>query len=282
MNNFELIEQYLTNKLEGDEKVKFEQQLTSDPALKSEVETQRLIIRTLQKARAAELKSMLNNVPVASASYSLFNSPSFRIAASIVGIGALITAFYFFNNKPEGNIPAPQMSSSIEDSVTGKALIDSSAKVEEQVQSEITQPEEKVAETKTPIQKKTIPANAEVKQPKIEVQDPTEDLAQHENNMAIKSSPKISIEPSKISVETVSNDKKHPFHYQFVQGKLVLFGSFDHEPYEVLEINSNDQTHFLYYKSTYYLLDQKQSAITRLEPITDAVLIKKLNQYKGQ
>ena len=68
MSNTELIDDYLTNKLSDTQREVFEQQLASDPTLKADVEFQRQIIDGLQKARAAELKSMLRNIPISSGS----------------------------------------------------------------------------------------------------------------------------------------------------------------------------------------------------------------------
>ena len=55
-----------------------------------------------------------------------------------------------------------------------------------------------------------------------------------------------------------------------------------HDYYEILEIHGDKHSVFLFYKEHYYLLDEKQSKITALEPINDAVLLKKLKEYQGR
>ena len=62
MSNFELIDDYLTNRLTESERVAFEQQVASDPSLKADVELQKNILQGIKNARAAELKAMLNNI----------------------------------------------------------------------------------------------------------------------------------------------------------------------------------------------------------------------------
>ncbi len=39
---------------------------------------------------------------------------------------------------------------------------------------------------------------------------------------------------------------------------------------------------FLFHKDSYYLLDEKQLKITRLEPIKDTTLIRKLKEYRSK
>ena len=63
MTNFELIDEYLTNRLTESEKVAFEQQVASDPSLKADVELQINILEGIKSLRASELIAMLNNVP---------------------------------------------------------------------------------------------------------------------------------------------------------------------------------------------------------------------------
>ncbi|MGC4020522.1 MAG: hypothetical protein QM734_00545 [Cyclobacteriaceae bacterium] len=64
MENFELIDDYLRGRLEGQDKQNFEQQLQADPSLQSEVASAKTVIEGIKKARMSELKAMLNQVPV--------------------------------------------------------------------------------------------------------------------------------------------------------------------------------------------------------------------------
>jgi hypothetical protein len=61
---------------------------------------------------------------------------------------------------------------------------------------------------------------------------------------------------------------------------LILYGKFDNGLYEIIEVNGSAHSMFLYYKDYFYLLDEKQIAITPLAPINDLQLIKKLKEYR--
>ncbi len=283
MNNFELIDDYLTNRLSEGEKEGFEKQLESDPALKADVDLQRTILEGIKNARAAQLKSMLSNVPVPSGQVVEFTMA--RMAASIIGAGVIGAAIYFYFQP--GDVPN---------------LKDASAdfnKKSEQVQSaqDQTKPEVTPLEEKqeaTPViapakEEKTTPAKTplkesrtEVAQPKLDVTDPSEEMKDDENKPGSSESGKKTITTSHVDVETDTANKKYSFHYQFASGKLFLYGPFDTNLYEILEINSGAHSVFLFYKDSYYLLDEKQIKISRLEPINDQELLKKLKAYRGK
>ncbi|NOS91450.1 MAG: hypothetical protein HOP30_05985 [Cyclobacteriaceae bacterium] len=280
MSNTELIDDYLTNRLSDADKAAFESQLANDPALQADVALQGQIIESVRKARAIELKAMLNQVPVtAPVSITL---PIMRMAASIVGAGIIILAFsYYFNNSTQ----QPNMSSSLEESLQKVDPADFEP-LEEPTAQPTPTTEEKVAApastTEKEIKKET-PRTSPVQQPKIDVVDPTKDMTDGGNAALPKNETShAAITASHIAVEVEDNNKKYPFHYQFNQGKLFLYGSFDKGLYEILEINGDAHSVFLFYKDNYYSLDEKVSAITALEPIRNQALISKLKEYKSR
>src|SRR5690242_16101211 len=97
MSNFDLIDDYLTNRLGEREKGEFEQQMGSDPGLKADVDAQRIVVDSIKKARVAELKAMLNNVPVGGLSAGISVA---KIAAVIVSAGVVGTALYLYFQSP--------------------------------------------------------------------------------------------------------------------------------------------------------------------------------------
>lgn len=283
MNNFELIDDYLTNHLGDAEKVAFEKQLASDPSLKAGVELQRLILEGVKKARATELKVMLQKVPVGGS--ATFDMPMLRIAAGVVGAGVLIAAlsFYYKNGKE-----APNMSTSIEDSIHKVDPKDFEPLEEPTVVPTQTneKKEEKAAEAVNEMQnnpKEETAKPTERAKPKIEALDPSNEIIDNTEKTAIaKETSKSAITASHIEVDVDSANKKYSFHYQFTKGKLMLYGSFDKALYEILEINGENHSVFMFYKDSFYLLNEKQSSITLLEPIKDKALIAKLNEYKAR
>lgn len=295
MSNFELIDNYLTNRLADSERVAFEQQVIADPALKADVEIQKNILQGIRKARAAELKAMLNNVTVGSPVSSVFTT--MRMAAGIVGAGILITSLYYYF-QPEDLKITPNISTSIQDSVQEHDSVDSTEKLnssddstKENTQLNVIEPEEKVIKPNLPAtnvfvkeEKKAIIKTSEVKQPKIEVVDPTNEMSSESKaeESVKRGDSKSVITTSSVQVEIDSSSKKYNFHYQFKSNKLQLFGSFDKSLYEILEITGESHAVFMFYRENYYLLDEKQNQITKLSVIKDSDLLKKLKEYRGR
>lgn len=281
MSNFELIDNYLTNRLSEPERAAFEQQMKSDPALKADVEFQASIVEGLKKARVAELKKMLNKVPVNSAPVQF---SALKLTAGLVGTVVLVSTIYLYFkevNQPEVPSPTPT-----EDSIKQREQTKEEVKAIEEVANEDqpTEVNKKPADKKEPTLNATekITPSKTVTKPKLDVVDPSEDLTE--------STPtRETIEPSKpglatpaMEVEVDSASKKYSFHYQFVDGKVILFGPFDKSLYEILEINGGTHATFLFYKENYFTLDESKHEITPLEVIKDKALIKKLKEFRNK
>jgi len=282
MSNFELIDDYLTNRLSEQGRVEFEKQLESDPALKADVDFQRQILEGVKRARATELKSMLNKVPV-NTGYTV-DFVVARLAAGVIGAGVIGAALYFYL-KPE---EVPNLSNAAADLSKKSEQLQPK---QEETTPIVTEPEKKKEEDIVSPENKTEKAakkqqpnkeTSEVKQPKIEVIDPSEEMNENNNEPAVSESHHGAVSVSHIAVETDTANKKYDFHYQFASGKLFLYGPFDKSMYEILEINNDNHAVFLYYKEGYYLLDEKQLKIARLEAIKDQALIRKLKDYRSK
>jgi hypothetical protein len=280
MSNFELIDSYLTNRLNEQERQAFEQQIKSDPALKADVEFQASIVEGLKKARAAELKAMLNKVPVN-------NTPVqfsvLKMAAGLVGTAVLVSAIYlYFKKDNQSEVPGP--TTPIEDSTKQKEQtkeVKATEEVTNEGQStEVNKTEDKKEPSVKPAEKITPSKN--VTKPKLDVVNPSEDLTESTPTRETVEPSKPGLATPAIEVEVDSASKKYSFHYQFVNGKVILFGSFDKSLYEILEINGETHSTFLFYKENYFTLDESKHEITRLEAIKDKALIKKLKEYRDK
>jgi hypothetical protein len=283
MSNFELIDDYLTNRLGEQERVSFEQRLGSDPALKADVELQKHIVAGVKHARAAELKAMLNNVPVGGGFSS--GPMAGKIAAGVVAVGIVATSLYFYLT--------PTGSPSGEPAVISKNQTDppaSTEKAKEVAPVQETQPatdrplavDPHKAKAKSP-KKKASSKPVVTPQSKIQVVDPSDELVDNSpKEVDPTKSEKASLTASHIAVETNTTSKKYDFHYHFDGGKLVLYGPFDKSLYEILEIHGDQHAVFLFYKETYYLLDENQKKIVGLQPIRDSALLRKLKEYRGR
>lgn len=280
MNNFELIDDYLANRLQGSEKEAFESQLGQDPALKSELDLQKQIVEGIRQARATELKAMLSKVAVGGGGAQVEFSV-LRIAAGVVIAGVVSAAAYYYM-KSEGFPPIENAAADV---------------TKEQVKPEESRPEDVSPqpenEQSTPavpqkeIEKKDNDKKEEIQpavKPSLDIADPSSELSE-ENKPSVdqpSASDKPEITTSHVQVEMDSSNKKYDFHYQFADHKLMLYGSFDRSLYEVLEINSGNHAIFLFYKNNFYLLDETQEEITKLSPIQDQALLKKLREYRSR
>jgi len=280
MENFDLIDDYLRGQLSGQEKEAFEKQLQADPSLQSEVALQQQLIEGIKQARISQLKTMLNQVPVTGAMTSGASLSVGQIAAGVIAsaIVATGTLFYFQPWKTTDSAevkteqPAPEI-------ITPKE----EPKVEAKT-PDVTTEEQKTIAVK-PKKKETLKVaktEAQTVRPNIQVVDPTSELASSSTTEEKAKTDKNigAVSDSRIEVENIDNNAQYSFHYQFNQGKLVLYGKFDKALYEIIEVNGSSHSVFLYYKDVYYLLDEKEASISPLTPIRDKQLIKRLKEYR--
>lgn len=270
MTNFEKIDDYLANRLPADDHAAFKQAMDNDAALREEVALQEKIIRSVRQARSAELKQMLQQVPIPSGGWG----PA-QMAAGVIATGVVATSLYFFF-RPESVPPAPAEKPGVPEVIVKPEQAEEPAAKPE---AKTTPAEEPKKKTATPSKPKTSP----VQKPDIQVADPTTELTDtQEPEMPASTTRQPELTVSKLQVVTQAADKKFTFHYQFAEGKLHLFGPFDRNLYEILEINGDSHAVFLFYKENYYLLDEAKKDITPLAPIRDGQLLKKLREYRSR
>ena len=88
---------------------------------------------------------------------------------------------------------------------------------------------------------------------------------------------------SNLEISIIRNKRKYNFHYQVKTDQLILYGNFDEEPYQLLEINvGNDKHLYLYFKGMYYEIDKKTQEVAPLIKITNRKLISALNKLKDK
>lgn len=275
MSQIELIEDYLTNRLDDSASKAFEQQMQGDPQLQAEVNIQRAIIEGVKSARAAELKAMLNNVPISGATSSALTG---KIAIATISTAIIGTALYFgLRTNPAEQPPVEQPA--IEESISQQNIepeaIETVPEVTEEVAKEETNKPKKKATPKS--------SSPKVVSPNIDVVDLTKDMEDSKEETSV---PKLSEKPevitSNLEVETDNTNKSYSFHYQFKDGKLLLYGPFDASLYEIIEINGGSHHVFLYYKNSYYHLDELEQQVTPLIMIRDFELLAKLEQFRNK
>ncbi len=279
--DFELADDYLANRMPAKDRASFEKQLEVNVKLKNELNLQKRLVAGLQRARVAELKSMLNNVPVGNIAPS--SSTVMTQAALWIGFSALVgTGLYYMLSEKK-----------VAEVVT---LSEVPANNKPEVQAQPVTPVEKPVvvseekeEKKTNIAESKKSRRAAKKQvviePKIEVFDPSSELEENSsepNEVILLNDNTTSVSASTtIAVEIDSNNRKFDFHYKLEGDKLILYGEFEKNLYEILEfIGEEKRTAFLYYKENYYALKQINKA-TSLTPVKDPLLLKKLREHRA-
>jgi len=276
MENFELIEKYLAGQLHGPAKEAFELQLQTDPSLQSDVALQQQIIQGIKQARVTELKTMLIQVPVTGLMHT--GVSAIKIITGAITAGAIITGTIFYFKPVPKETAAPIVENEVPAVPDAKTEPDPIDPKEDKTSTPASEaPKEKELKKKPLAFKKQ-----KATRPKIEVVDPTGELAKESAHDQKVAKPQSVIVTSRIGVDINSSSSKYSFHYQFIQSKLILYGIFDNGLYEIIEVNGDTHSIFLYYKDNYYLLNEKQSSITPLTVIKDQELVKKLKEYRGR
>lgn len=283
--DLELLDDYLSNRLNEQDRQAFEQKLEADPELQKEMQLQQSLVESIRQARVAELKTMLNNIPVASITGGQ-TALLTKVVSSVIVVGIITTAVYFyFNDTPDTAEQQP------ESPITEQTKPAETPTAPPVIQPEENQPEDNPvvapADRDNAVAKKNAQKKSESSsepRPALDLFTPEEEPAddpvlQHEREqLAIIAEAFVT---SSIEVETDANNRKYNFHYLFRNGKLILYGSFEENLYEILEfIAKEKRTVFLYYKSNYYLLDVKKDTPTELVAIRDPKLIQKLKEHR--
>lgn len=284
--DLQLLDDYIGNRLSPQQHAEFEQRLSNDVELKNEYHFQNQIASGIRKARTAELKTMLNNVSVASAHVSQ-TSLLTKIAGVAVIAGVIITGIYYFAFLPDNTtepakeevVNTPVEPQASPENVTPQA-VEPQAETAQEKKPEVAQ-ERKSGQAKSDA--KTDGTAEQAKEPSLDVFDPSaESEAANEKPVQDQMNSATILSNSTITVVTDNSNKKYTFHYQFKDGKLFLFGSFEKNLYEILEFFSdNKRTIFLYYKNNYYLLDEGNEKVKALSPINDPELLKKLKESRS-
>jgi hypothetical protein len=282
MSHEEIIDSYLTGRMNDAERADFEQKLNADPNLKSEFAFEKTVIDGIQKARAAQLKAMLMQVPITSATIGSGTTTAslLKIASAVLITGAIGTGVYMFaTDSDEPAMQAAQSEQIIQPEITPPGPEPEAAPAEEPEQD--ARPEQ----NKPEVRREKPGDSAPVAKPRLDIVDPSNETQPDVAVEVPKSEqPDITIRESELEVEVGNTySKKYSFHYQFRNGKLLLYGPFDKSLYEILEIHHGDsQSTFLYYKDLYYMLDRQKKQVTPLTAIENETLIQKLTDFRKE
>jgi hypothetical protein len=282
---FSKVGAYLDNDLIGEDLASFENELKSNPKLANELNYQKDLIEGIKNFRKAELIGHFDSLPI-STGVSTGIIAKFIAGAAVVGgisfgIYNMITVQ---TPEQENTIAADQK----EISQASEEVIIPQSEKSESIYKDNEALEENIPEPKAQpetVNKQTIETTSEQVVPVVPNPIQDMDTAESEEDLEIPENIIGSIEnveKNTPEVEIISNIRRYQFHYAVKDGKLELYGDFDEEPYQILEINVNDEKQlFLYFKEKYYSIDSQMDNITPLIEITNESIIIKLDEIKN-
>lgn len=299
--DLELLDDYLTNRMGEQDRSAFEQKLQADPDLQNEYALQQRLIKGIKDARVAQLKSMLNQVPVP-ANHTGSALASKIILGAVITLMVVATAWYFTSDDAQ---PAQQAASSEqkltpqepverqnEPAIQQQTTKDQAEAVQKQViESDKNQTSAGTEHSKPSLARKPDPleapgektAESPTVKDQIDVFNPATEENKTDASDRNASQPVYRRGTSSLVVEADRENRRYSFHYQFREGKLFLYGPFEKNLYEIMEFFTDEKrTVFLYYKDHYYLLNEADANVRPLEPISDAALIRKLKEYRSK
>jgi hypothetical protein len=287
--DLELLDDYLGNRMDEPSRAAFEQKINANQELRGELEIQQQMISGIKKARIAELKGMLNNIPVP-AGQTTGVAVGTKVALWVAVAGLIATGIYLYVDNDSTEIVVPNTETITPESEDAPADKDED-KTDENKPTKATHEDSPVVSSQeSSSEKKPIapPKPGKAVTPdasrKIEVYDPSKELEENNTDQVNEelNHSQESVTPS-VAVEIDSENKKYNFHYQFKDGKLFLYGPFEKEVYEIMEFfNEEKRTLFLYHKEHYYLLKDNNTSLKPLNAIQDAELLNKLKEYRNK
>lgn len=275
------MDDYLSNRLSAEDQAAFEQQVQADPQLAQELSIQKNLVEGIRQARAIELKSMLNNIPVSPISGG--SSMLVKVGTWAVVAALVVTGIYFYSTRSEEPAKAPETIAAQPEVNPDAGNVPETESVASPKKDEPvagTRAEEKVKKVEPEKTEPVTPAKPlDVYQPSSEETDDNTHQYEREHLENINKA----FVTSSIEVETDTMSKKYSFHYVFKNNKLILYGAFEKNLYEILEFIGDDKrTVALFYKSNYYLLDITKTQPTKLTPIHDKKLLKMLQAHRSK
>jgi len=300
------IEAYLRQEMTDLERSGFERRMHDDEELHEEVHRQEAIMEAIRRERVLALKTGLQNVPVSLWSGTLMEAA--KIAAVSVGIGLASAGgyLYFQHQQSEKVSSDAEVKKEIQaegkvNRTSGSVLFSENSKQEKQTtekQLPLAQDDEKGPDPEIRSSGSVASANLSrnpgaaperKENPKAMQESDLQEPALQGSQLQTSGDPALpedgftnSTKPESLQPEVlIKRDNKEKFHYQFADGKLVLYADFSNKLYEVLELNQyGERQLYLAYDGKFFALDSRISEITPLREVKDKNLIQILTDYQ--
>ena len=279
-NYFDLVGSYLDGELEPDQLQQFEQELERNPDLRQELGFHKELIEGIRANRMSELKARLDNVPVSGGGLS--GGAIGKYIAGAVIVGGIGYGVVVLTDSPDSDlVPMETTTEQVTEAVEEpQPLVTTQPAQEEDAPStEVTEGNDEANEPTAVNQEQDSEEEAVMPSVPDPLEDFDSDVAAEEELDMPSTELTITEAPvkSNLEVEIITNKRRFDFHYQVVEDKLVLYGGFDEEPYELIEINTDSQQKlYLYFKSNYYAIERDALEIRPLDRINNTNLIQQL------
>ena len=290
------LDAYFSGEMQGTDRLVFEGRIESNPTMKAEFEDQKDIIESIRASRAQELKTRLSNISVEPTLIGalLQNSLVKPIFYGIASIGAVTGSYLFYNIEPATHYHLETIKGKTEYLTASHINLDFNEKIAftYRLDDNVVLPSdadfssdefrsvsaEFILAEESPVAQ---PVNFEVPDMSFakdeEFGAPTVELVKTEKVYETS----IITTPSKININQV-NSRKYDFHYRIEDNRLYLYGKFDASPYEIIEVNTPvSKMIYFFYNGNYFHLQKGAGHVTRLSPIEDQALVKKLFELKS-
>lgn len=288
INFFRLIDAYFDGTIKPTERIMLENKIQTDPLLKAEFDLQQNIVNGLGAARKAELKQRLSAIDV-SAPVGIASTAAVKwITGSLIAVSLIGGLLYWNINNYSSIIP---LDLKYQDAVTWKTVdnldIPESKSIETQISKEQPSPLEPkksdadltVVVENTEIKTADAKESAKVK-PQSLLSFEDDALFQQQQSEGLERLNTLAIlkeTTTDTEIEIFAPVIEEKYHYRYFNNKLYLYGNFDQEPYEIVELNNKgDRQLFLSYKNNIYVIEQNVTETAQLKKLNDKMLTKEL------
>jgi hypothetical protein len=279
-----LIENYLQREMTPAEMASFEAELQSNPELMREFQMQSDIINGLKAYRTLELKARLSAIEVSPywTPFVTGGSGLLKIASGVI-LAGLIWGIYSFTDKNPNEVVENQEELQPQELV----VVDSEKDTAENRSSETNETPNLENKGEQPANQTTSEEAKPVEAKKVyrpQANAPGAQDVQDGDNFTPDNLPKPKeatnlSKPTSIDVQTVET-KSARVKYRYYEGKLFLYGKFENNPYEILEINSSKGRRvYMFHMGAYYEI-KPTDKVQYIEPVTDQALIEELTILK--
>jgi hypothetical protein len=266
--DLELLDDYITNRMDAQDRDAFEQKLQADHDLQHEYALQQRLIKGIRDARVSELKSMLNQVAIPAHHTGTAVASKILIVAFVtILIGA--TAWFLTRDGMRSAEPEP----------TEQKVATEQPAADDSEPAELPQTAKKDA----PVSGKQI-VETDKNQTSAGTEHSKPSLAKKPEPLQApgeKSTTTADAGISALQVETQSGNSRYAFHYQFKDHILVLYGPFAENQYEIIDLASAESGRiFLRFNERYYTLETADSTVRPLIAVTDTLLLAALSEHR--